>query len=181
MKKRAIFLDRDGTIIKEKHYLNDCSEVELIEGAAKGLRLLQEMGFKLVIITNQSGLKRGLITQQELEKIHNKLKRLLSAEDVDIDGIYFSPDLPQESSKTRKPEIGLLDKAVRELNLQLRGSYCIGDKKDDIEMGKRKGLKTILVLTGYGRKNPDRANPDYVARDLFLAALMVKRVEKQGT
>lgn len=175
MKQRAIFLDRDGTIIKEKHYLRDYSDVELIEGAVKGLKLLKKMGFKLVIITNQSGIKRGLITEDELEMVHRKLEELLLKKGVAIDGIYFSPDLPFEISRTRKPQTGLLKKAKEELGLQFRGSYSIGDKKEDIEMGKKKGLKTILVLTGYGRENSGKIKPDFVAENLLDAALWIRK------
>lgn len=177
MKKRAVFLDRDGTIIKEKHYLKDYSQIELIEGAVKGLRLLKEMGFKIVIITNQSGIKRGIITEKELEMIHIKLIELLMKRGITIDGIYFSPDLPNEKSTTRKPQTGLLGKAEKELGLQLKDSYCIGDKKEDIDMGEKKGLTTILVLTGYGRKTKGKVKPDYVAYDLLDAAIWIKTME----
>jgi len=178
VKLRAVFLDRDGTIIKEKHYLRDCSEIELIEGTVKGLRLLREMKFKLVIITNQSGIKRGILTERELEMVHKKLKILLLKEGIAINGIYFSPDLPEEKSITRKPQTGLLEKAENELKLQLRGSYCIGDKKEDVEMGKKKGLRTILVMTGYGEESKRKVKPDYVAEDLLDAALWIKEKEK---
>ncbi|MCK4234709.1 HAD family hydrolase [candidate division WOR-3 bacterium] len=178
MNQRAIFLDRDGTIIKEKNYLKDFSEVELIDGVVEGLRLLREMRFKLVIITNQSGIKRGIITKEELKKVHKTVKELLIKEDITINGIYFSPDLPEERSTTRKPQTGLIEKAERELKLKIRGSYCIGDKKEDIEMGKKKGLRTILVLTGYGRVTKENVKPDYIAKNLLDAAFWIRKEEE---
>jgi len=170
MKKRAVFLDRDGTIMKDKHYLDDPEQVELLEGAAEGLRRLQNMGFKLVIVTNQSGIKRSIIQEKNLELIHSRLRELLKKEEVTIDAIYYSPDLPFEKSLTRKPGTALLDRAVEQLNLTLKGSYCIGDKKEDIDMGEKGGLVTILVLTGYGEKNRDKTNCNYIAHDLLDAA-----------
>jgi D,D-heptose 1,7-bisphosphate phosphatase len=174
VKHRAVFIDRDGTIIKEKNYLRESSEVELIEGAIKGLKLLKRIGFKLVIITNQSGIKRGFITESKLEEIHGRLKEILLKEDVIIDGIYFSPDLPEDESLTRKPQTKLVEKAEEELGLEMQGSYCIGDKKDDIEMGRRKGLRTILVLTGYGMENKGKVRTNYVAENLLEAALWIE-------
>jgi len=177
MKYRAVFLDRDGTIIKEKHYLSDCSDIELINGAIEGLKLLKDKGFRLIIITNQSGIKRGIITIKGLERIHSRLEKILKKNGIIIDGIYFSPDLPNEKSNTRKPQTGLIEKAEKELELQIGGSYSIGDKKEDIEMGRRKGMRTILVLTGYGKKNAGKVKPDYIASNLLDAARWIEKQE----
>lgn len=179
MKKRAIFLDRDGTIIKEKHYLKDCSQIELIEGTVNALLLLQNMGFSLFIITNQSGIGRGYITEEQLNNIHKKLKTLLEERGVTIDHIYFSPHLPNENSKTRKPATGLVKMAVRDYDIVLNGSYCIGDKKNDIEMGKNIGVTTILVLTGYGRESLKYTDPDFVADDIMKAAEIIRKEENK--
>ena len=179
LSSRVIILDRDGTIIKEKEYLSDPSGVEFICGSIEGLEILQRMGFKLVIITNQSGIKRGYFTEEQLDSIHKKLIIELNKKGVTIDGIYFSPDLPEEESQARKPNTDLIDQAVRELSIKLNGSYCIGDKRDDIEMGKRKGLKTILVLTGYGIKTKGTVEPHYIADNLLEAARWIKRNEER--
>lgn len=179
LSSRVIILDRDGTIIEEKEYLNDPSGIEFICGSIEGLEILQRMGFKLVIITNQSGISRGFITEEQLHSIHKKLVNELNKKGVFIDGIYFSPDLPEDESQTRKPNTGLIDRAVRELSLQLDGSYCIGDKRDDIEMGKKRGLKTILVLTGYGFKTKGTVEPHYIANNLLDAARWIKKDEER--
>jgi D-glycero-D-manno-heptose 1,7-bisphosphate phosphatase len=178
VKQKAIFLDRDGTIIKEKHYLKNPSEIELIEGAAEALLVLQRLHFKLVIVTNQSGIRRGFFTAQEVDSVHERLTGMLSEQGVTIDGIYYSPDLPGEGSRTRKPGTGLVKRAAQELGLSLEGSYCIGDKVEDIEMGKRKRLKTILVLSGYGYKFEGKVEPDYCAKDLLDAARWIQEQEE---
>lgn len=178
MKKKAVFLDRDGTIIKEKHYLKDPSCIELLNGAVEGLKVLIKLGFRLIIITNQSGIKRGFFTEKELGMVHIRLRELLAKEGIKIDAIYFSPDLPEEESMFRKPQVGFLEKAEKELDIKLSLSYCIGDKIEDIEMGKRKDLRTILVLTGYGRETKGKVFPDFVAADLYEAALWIKRQEE---
>jgi D-glycero-D-manno-heptose 1,7-bisphosphate phosphatase len=179
MKKRGIFLDRDGTIIKEKHYLKHISEIELIDGAVNALLLLQNMGFRLFIITNQSGIRRGYISEKQLNDIHKKLKNLLKKQGVIIDHTYYSPHLPHENSKTRKPATGLVKTAAQDYGIHLNGSYCIGDKKSDIKMGKNIGLKTILVLTGYGRKTVLETNPDYIAVDIMEAAEIIREEESK--
>lgn len=178
MKKRAVFLDRDGTIIVEKNYLKEPSQVALLEGAREGLLMLQKMDLRLVIVTNQSGIKRGYFTAHDVERVHEHLLEMLGTHRINIDGIYFSADLPEEGSLTRKPGTRLIERAVRELDLQLDGSYCIGDKPEDIAMGNRKGLRTVLVLTGYGEASKSLTEPDYVARDLLSAAQWIQQQEK---
>lgn len=179
MRPRAVFLDRDGTIIAERHYLKDPSGVSLLEGAGEALLLLKRMRFRLVIITNQSGIKRGLLSADDLERVHDRLRALLEEKGVTIDGIYFSPDLPDEGSSTRKPGTALVERAVRELGLSLRGSYCIGDKPEDITLGKRKEMRTILVLTGYGASSRASVEADYIAKDLLDAARWIERQEDE--
>lgn len=178
MKHKAVFLDRDGTIIEERHYLKEPSQIVFLEGACEALQLLQRMDFKLVIVTNQSGVKRGLFSLGDLEKIHKQLTGMLGECGVGIEGIYVSTDLPHEGSATRKPATGLIERAASELGLELTGSYCIGDKDEDIEMGKRMGLKTIRVLTGYGTQHKGTVEPDHVAKDLLSAARWIQKQEK---
>lgn len=180
MKHRAVFLDRDGTIIEERHYLREPSQIAFLEGAREGLLLLQRMAFKLVVVTNQSGVKRGFFTSTDLEKIHKQLTGMLAECGVGIEGIYVSTDLPHEGSATRKPATGLIEQAASELGLELKGSYCIGDKEEDVEMGRRMGLKTIHVLTGYGTQHKGTVEADYVAKDLLAAARWIQKQEKDG-
>jgi histidinol-phosphate phosphatase family protein len=146
----AVFLDRDGTVIVERHYLSDPEGVELLPGAAEALRALQRRGLPLVLITNQSPIGRGLFGPERLEAIHARLRELLAGAGVRLDGIYYCPHTPEEGCACRKPRSGLLERAARELDLDLARSFVIGDKGCDIDAGRRVGAMTILVRTGYG-------------------------------
>jgi len=167
---KAVFLDRDGTINKEVQYLDDAEKLELLPNVAKVIKILNEGGFKVIVITNQSAIARGLLTREKLEEIHNKLSKLLSDEGSKIDAIYYCPHHPDENCECRKPRTGLILKASKEYNISLKDSYMIGDKLVDVETGKNAGCKTILVLTGYGTEEKQKmktsCRPDFVARNL---------------
>lgn len=169
----AAFLDRDGTLIVERHYLADPAGVEVLPRAVAGLRALRALGYRLVVVTNQSGIGRGLFTAAALEAVHARLRALLAAAGVTLDGIYACPHLPSDDCACRKPRTGLAERACAELGLDPRGSVMIGDKASDIEMGRRCGMATILVHTGYGGSevcSPDAAVPDLAAAAAWLAA-----------
>jgi D-glycero-D-manno-heptose 1,7-bisphosphate phosphatase len=182
MNAPAIFLDRDGTIIREANYLADPERVELLPGAAEGIRRLAAAGFRIVVVSNQSGVARGYFTEVEVLKVNLRLRELLAGEAAKLDGIYWCPHLPDGSQPEyakdcdcRKPGTGLLTKAVKDLHLDLAGSWAIGDKASDVECGKRLGLRTILVLTGYGEKTraagfSPGGQPDHVVQNLGEAA-----------
>jgi len=141
----AVFLDRDGTIIQKISYLHDPDGVELLDGAAEALALLRQHGFLLVIVSNQSGIGRGLLTFDDLVRVHDRLMACLAERGVEPDGTYYCPHAPWERCECRKPMPGLLLQAARELRLDLRRSFMIGDAPNDIEAGRRAGCKTILV------------------------------------
>ena len=166
--QRCVFLDRDGTVIAEKHYLRDPAGVELLPGAAAGLRRLRDLGYRLVILTNQSGVGRGYFRQEDVDAVHARLGALLADEGVRLDGIYCCPHRPKDRCACRKPATGLVERACAELGLDPRTSIMIGDKASDIELGARCGMKTILVQTGYGAG--ETCAPDAVAADLAAAA-----------
>ncbi|MBN2450480.1 MAG: HAD family hydrolase [Lentisphaeria bacterium] len=162
------FLDRDGTLIVEKNYLADPAGVELLPGVPAGLRRLRELGYALVVVTNQSGVGRGYFRAADVEAVHGRLRELLAAEGVRLDGIYWCPHRPEEGCRCRKPAPGLIEQACRDAGWDLRRSVVIGDKACDIEQGKACGLRTILVTTGYG--DAGDAAPDAVASSLDEAA-----------
>ena len=168
MTRRFVLLDRDGTIIPERHYLADPSLVELLPGVAEALRRLQRMGLGLAVLTNQSGIGRGLFDNARLDQIHGRLRTLLAAEDVLLDGIYYCPHLPEDHCSCRKPETGLVEHAARELGFDPTASFMVGDKPCDIDLGRRVGATTFLVCTGYGRETAfsSRVKPDFVAEGL---------------
>ena len=176
--RRWVVLDRDGTIIQERHYLSEPGQVELIPGVAKGLRQLEEMGLGLVVITNQSGIGRGYFDRARLELIHQRLGQLLEAEGVYMDGIYFCPHIPEDDCLCRKPKTGLLELAAKELNFDPRDCLVVGDKASDIKMGQRVGATTMLVRTGYGTQvyQDGASTPDYVVGGLLEAAQVAQRM-----
>jgi D-glycero-D-manno-heptose 1,7-bisphosphate phosphatase len=174
-----VLLDRDGTIIVEKNYLASVDQLELLPGAAEGLRLLETAGYGLVVITNQSGVARGKLTIETLDTIHTELKRLLQAEGVTIGGIYYCPHGPQDGCECRKPKTLLARQAAADLGFDLSQSIAIGDKPSDIGLGRNCGAETVLVRTGYGRKNETRGvTADHVFDDLLAAA---RHIAARGT
>lgn len=174
----AVFLDRDGTINEDPGYLTHPSEIRLLPGVGEALRLLQEQGFRLVIVSNQSGVARGFLTETMLEEIQIRLESLLKAEGVTLSGTYYCPHHPEgappyrQACDCRKPKGGLVERAAREHGLDLSRSYVVGDKQIDVELGRQMGMPAILVLTGQGRHNvmSGQIQPDYIAPDLTAAA-----------
>lgn len=177
----AIFLDRDGTLIREVDYLADPELVELLPGAVEGLRAWRRAGYALVLATNQSGIARGLVTLEQLEAIHERLARELAEHDLALDDIRFCPHHPTEGEAPnrrgcgcRKPAPGMLFAAAAELDLDLEASWMIGDALRDLEAGSRAGGRSILVRTGKGaRTEPEVAPGTPVANDLAEAARYV--------
>lgn len=161
-------LDRDGTLIYERHYLADPDQVELLPGVVDGLRLLRNMGLGLVVLTNQSGLARGLFDLATLEKIHARMEQLLMDEGLELDGIYYCPHLPEQGCSCRKPAVGMVERATKALNFNSAESFMVGDKDIDIRLGKNVGAKTILVLTGYGQceRSHGLTHPDHIISTL---------------
>lgn len=182
----AIFLDRDGTINEDPGYLTDPSEIRLLPGVGEGLRLLQERDFRLVVVSNQSGIARGMLTEVTLEEIQRRLETMLKAEGVTLTGTYYCPHYPEgrppyrQVCDCRKPNGGLVQRAVQEHNIDLSRSYVVGDKLIDIELARQMGMPAILVLTGQGRPNDVAGpiQPDYIAPDLTAAARWI--LERQS-
>ena len=143
--KKAIFLDRDGVInFDSPHYIKDISEVKIIPDVAKYLSLLKESGFLLIIITNQSAVGRGIITEQKLHEINSYIITQLKKNDVLIDGLYFCPHSPVDECECRKPKPGLIFQATNDFDIDLRNSWMIGDKESDIIAGKQANCRTYL-------------------------------------
>ena len=174
--RRFIVLDRDGTIVEEGEYLSQPEQVKLIPSAGAALRELQQMGFGLVVITNQSGVGRGIFDQDRLDLIHERLKQLLDREGVHLDGLYVCPHKPDDHCSCRKPKLGLLQKAAEDLGFSLERSIVIGDKAGDIEMGRTAGVVTFLVRTGYGAQWENAIAADFVVDDLAAATATIRRL-----
>jgi D-glycero-D-manno-heptose 1,7-bisphosphate phosphatase len=148
--RRFVILDRDGTIMVHRPYLCDPEAVELIAGAADALCALRAMGLGLVIVTNQSGIGRGLFDAARLAQVHERLERLLQASGCRVDGIYVCPHSPDDGCACRKPADGLVMRAAAELGFSPRSSFVVGDNVCDIELGRRLRATTFLVRTGHG-------------------------------
>ena len=143
---KAIFLDRDGTLIEEVPYLKDPSKVKLKDEVCSGLRRLQSYGFKLIIISNQSGIDRKIFTDAELIQVTNKLLYMLYEQHITIDDVYYCPHHPDEKCLCRKPDIELFERAIKDHTIIAKKSYMIGDNFTDTDAGKRIKTKTILLL-----------------------------------
>jgi D-glycero-D-manno-heptose 1,7-bisphosphate phosphatase len=153
MSQPTIFLDRDGTIIVEKHYLSDPALVELEQGAAAGLKLLCDLGLKLVVVSNQSGIGRGKFGIEAAHAVNARVAELLAEHGVSIAGWYMCPHAPGTDCSCRKPLPGMAQQAHEELGVPLAGCYVIGDKRIDVELGQALGGTGLLVTTGHGQED----------------------------
>jgi len=153
----AVFLDRDGTVIAERHYLKDPAQVELLPGAAEALKRLQDGGYLLFFVTNQSGIGRGYFTMEDACRVQERVEALLAGYGVRLAKTYMAPEAPDQPSRGRKPSPAFLLDAAREFDLDLSRSYMIGDKLIDLECGWNAGVRrSLLVCTGYGRETAER-------------------------
>jgi len=163
----AIFLDRDGTLIREVNYCSDPKQVEIFAGVPEALQRLRNAGYKLIVISNQAGIGRGYFTEAQYRLVEAEVARgVLPAT---FDGVYFCEDHPDRATERRKPGTGMIVEAQKEHDVDLARSFFVGDKAIDVECGRKAGLRTILVKTGYGA-DETHANPDWIADDFSAAA-----------
>jgi D-glycero-D-manno-heptose 1,7-bisphosphate phosphatase len=177
---RAVFLDRDGTMIAEKEYLHKAEAVSLLPGAAAALKQLRDAGFQLFIVSNQSGVGRGYFTLADVEKVNERIRREFARANVRFQRIYVAPEAPEAPSRGRKPSPQFLFDARDEFRLALAESYLIGDKLSDLECGWNAGVKKcILVRTGYGAElesgSPGKLGSAVVVDDLPAAVKWILR------
>lgn len=184
MSDKAIFLDRDGTLIEDPGYLNDPEQVKLLEGVAEALAELRTMGYKLIVVSNQSAVARGLVTEKVLDEIHNRLNQLLAAKHAHLDRIYYCPyhldgviGKYRKDSDLRKPNPGMLLTAADEIDIDLSDSWLIGNSNSDIEAGLRAGCKTILINRSldYKQSQPNQPSPDYKGVNMKEAVNIIKK------
>ena len=180
MSKGAAFLDRDGVINEEVNYLSRPEDFRLLPRAAAAIRLLRKHGWRVIVVTNQSGVTRGYYTAADVAAIHERMHRDLARAQTRVDAVYFCPHHPDEGCDCRKPRTLLFQRAAADFGLDLAASYFVGDKLTDLLPGKTLGGCTILVLTGYGQQEQVVARqqdfePDYIADNLYSAARWIIR------
>ena len=176
----GVFVDRDGTLVVERGYLSDPADLELLPGTADALHDLKAGGLAVVVVSNQSGVGRGLFPLTRVYEAMARLRVELRAAGVELDGVYFCPHRPEEGCACRKPGTLLLERAAEDHLLALRGSFMVGDKRIDAETGQRAGARGVLVRSGYGREQEkaledpgSRRGPDHVSDDLAAAAAWI--------
>lgn len=166
----AVFLDRDGTVMQDADYCSDPTQVRVFDGVPEALRQLRQEGYKLIIITNQSGIGRGFFTVDQYRLVEAEVLRQLGP--GLIDATYFCPDLPGQPSKCRKPAPGMVLEAARDHHVDLARSFFVGDKEIDAECGHNAGVRSIRVRTGFD-KMTDGSCADWVAENLVEAARII--------
>lgn len=179
--RRAVFLDRDGTLVEERDYLADPADVHLVPGAAEALVRLRGAGLLVVVVTNQSGIARGLYREEDYHAVAARLDAVLAEEGARVDATHYCPHHPEYTGpcECRKPGPGMYRAAAEELGLSLSGSYYVGDKLADVEPAFRFGGTPILVRTGYGRRSEEDAPPTVrVVDDLIRAVELILRQER---
>jgi len=181
----AVFLDRDGTLNEDPGYLGDPEKLKLFPGTGKALSVLKnKLNFKLIVISNQSGIARGLLTEENVIAVNNRINELLIPDDVMIDAFFYCPFHPDfsnpEDCTCRKPSPEMVFRAAKDMNISLEQSYFVGDAVSDIECGKNAGLKTILIKTGYGEESflmlQNQNNfPTFVAQNILDVVQIIKQ------
>jgi len=171
----AVFVDRDGTLIAERHYLSDPDQVELLPGVGEAVRRLNQAGVPVIVVTNQSGVARGYFGMDAVERVHQRMVELLAAEGAKLDDLYVCPHQAADGCQCRKPATGMVEAAAAAWNIALAASFVIGDKPCDIDLGRAAGATSILVRTGYGAQweNDDRCQADAVFDGLLPAVEFV--------
>jgi len=191
VKNRAVFIDRDGCLIHELGYISRIRDIRFFKRSFDALRLLKSSGYKVIVVTNQSGVARGYFPESFVKEAHDYITKKLAVKGLKIDAFYYCPHHKKASvekyrkdCECRKPKQGMIKKAVKKFGLDLSRSFTIGDKLSDVKLGHNGGMKGILVLTGFGRWQrtlirKEKTRPDYIARDFYSAAKWIVSGEKK--
>ena len=164
----AVFIDRDGTLIEEVNFLSRVEDLQFFSYTDEAVKILKKSGFLVIVVTNQSGIGRKIFAESAMHEIHSEIQKDLSEK---LDAFYFCPHLPTDGCACRKPNLGMIETALENFDIDLENSWIIGDKAIDVETGFNAGIKTALVLTGYGTKAIEelKRKPDIVAENLLEA------------
>jgi D-glycero-D-manno-heptose 1,7-bisphosphate phosphatase len=191
MRRRAIIMDRDGTVCEEVGYVNHVDRVRLLPRSAAAIKAANDAGYQTVVVTNQAGVARGYFAETLVDEVHDRVRELLAEQHARLDGIYYCPHHPdvgpppyRKACNCRKPLPGMLERARDEMGIDLRASYMIGDSAKDLGAGHRAGTTNVLVLTGYGKgelayqSHAWKVQPDHVADDLQDAVSWILKREE---
>ena len=172
--QKAAFIDRDGTLIEEVNFLSNVDDLRIFPFTYEAVKSLKDAGYLVIVVTNQSGIGRGIYGETEMNEIHEKMQEQL---DGMIDAFYFCPHLPCDGCTCRKPGLGMIETAMNNFDIDLSNSWMIGDKKIDVETGKNAGTNSAMVMTGYGRTHSTQLEsmPDVLAEDLLAVVQEVLR------
>jgi D-glycero-D-manno-heptose 1,7-bisphosphate phosphatase len=180
----AVFLDRDGTVSEEVGYLNHVSRFHLLPYAADSIRRLREGGYRVIVVTNQSGVGRGYFPESLVHEVHELMRQQLADAGAHLDGIYYCPHTASDECECRKPKIGMLTRAASEHGIDVARSFVVGDRYSDVLLARRAGARGIFVRTGYGEGeylwNASKwtSQPDFVAADLSDAVNWILKAAK---
>lgn len=175
-KHKVVFLDRDGTLVHDRpgYYLRRVKDLKLYRSTVQALKQLQENGFKLVVLSNQSGLARGFLTEKTLKDIHGHLRKILKDRGIHLTAIYYCPHAPEAHCRCRKPKTFLARQAMRKWGLTLEGSFIVGDKKADVDLGRNLGIPSVFLRTGHGKdqmkKFGSQLHPSHRTKNILQAA-----------
>ncbi|MDQ3088990.1 MAG: D-glycero-beta-D-manno-heptose 1,7-bisphosphate 7-phosphatase [Acidobacteriota bacterium] len=174
-RQKAVFLDRDGTICEEANYLSRPEDLRLFPFSAEAVKLLNDSGFLVILITNQSGIARSFFDENALHEIHAKLQDELAESNAKLDAIYFCPHSSNDNCACRKPKTGMIEQSAKDFLLDLENSWIVGDKAIDVETGFNAQLKTALVLTGYGQTEVEKLKkkPSLISENLLQAVKII--------
>jgi len=190
--KKAVFLDRDGTLIEDRGYICSFDQVGFFASAATAVRAMNEAGYLVIVVSNQSAIARGICSQKEIELLHRQLQDHFKKAGAVIAAFYYCPYLAdgtvrryRRESPLRKPEPGMLLRAARDFNLELPSCIMVGDKTDDILAGKAAGCRTVLVRTGQGLNSEARigdghSRPDHIVDELLAASALIATLAGAG-
>jgi len=188
MSNTAVFFDRDGTLIRDPGYVTHPDQVELLDGAAEAVKEVQLLGYKTVVVSNQPGIAKGILTEEMLEQVHGRLRDLIGGQGASLDAIYYCPYHPdgavpkyRRDSDWRKPKPGMLMAAADEMSIDLAKSWIVGDSLRDTEAGRSVGCRTILINAGHAIPDTtDRNKPDHVAVNMREAVNIIKKYHRSG-
>jgi D-glycero-D-manno-heptose 1,7-bisphosphate phosphatase len=172
--ERVVILDRDGTIVIDRNYLSDPEGLSFLPGAIEGLRSMHSQGYRLIVITNQSGVGRGLFSMESLQQMNARLTAMVDQSGAQLERIYYCPHRPEDQCVCRKPGTKLLLDAASELGFEPRRAIVIGDKASDVEFGRNAGATTMLIAQDPASAHARAMRADYVVRDLSEAAMILK-------